>query len=869
MADNKLVFTVENFGAEGTIKKLAELKLVHKDLVKQIAEANKADNKKLFDELSVSAERTRLEIKKTTTELRTQQGEVSKLSTAISNSLTGAFSSISAAGLAAGIAKLGFEAGKSIINIEKLYFQIKNITSSTDADIKLFKEQIPQISSLVGQSQEDLLKGLYQITSSGVNGQQAIDTLTVSAKLSAIGLGDTNTIARTLSGTINAYGKENLSAAKAAEVLFSTVKLGSGDVSEIASSFSSVTTLAAKFGVNLDQVGATIAAITNKGTKASEAITQLQSIFIALLKPTKEGEIQLAKVNLSYEKLRDLASIDLIKTLQLVSDKFKGNAEAMADVFGRSESLQGVFSLTGSNAKNTSEILKGFKKQLEEINPVFDQYNETNGQRIARFFTTIGNGAIDALGAIIKGGDNFIKGAKSAFSLESLKSAFGDGSFKFAGIEFGKKKSAPIDPNSFKNDQLEIDAQIANEQQKQDDKFAAKAKERRKKTKEELAAEAADAKRHNKELLNEHEKELKAQEKLDSDLEKIFEDIRRKREDELRKSRKAEEELLKPLPNLPGATGGTQRKTVEEVVGSIPKPKDKKDNISFFDSLFGTSETGQAFKEATNQTISEIGDFAISELQKENAEIEKNRDLRISTLNAEYDKKKAFAKGNADLLNKIEQERAAKEEIIRKESGKKAQALAIKIALVNAALAATNTLANVPPPFNFIALIPLAASLALQIAQIKSQKFAKGGMTGPGSSYRDETGKRVAGIVHENEYVAPDHQVQRHASLFNWLNQERKQPGIAPPQSIQALSNDRFKKYAEGGFTSPISRTGLNTGNTATNSIVTLSDQQVAHFAKQVALHVKAGTKEGIGEGLNDANRLAERKQRLSEKLQA
>jgi hypothetical protein len=173
------------------------------------------------------------------------------------------------------------------------------------------------------------------------------------------------------------------------------------------------------------------------------------------------------------------------------------------------------------------------------------------------------------------------------------------------------------------------------------------------------------------------------------------------------------------------------------------------------------------------------------------------------------------------------------------------------------------------PPLILVALIPLAASLALQIAQIKSQKFAKGGMTGPGSSYRDETGKRVAGIVHENEYVAPDHQVQRHASLFNWLNQERKQPGIAPPQSIQALSNDRFKKYAEGGFTSPISRTGFNTGNTSTNSIVTLSDQQVAHFAKQVALHVKAGTKEGIGEGLNDANRLAERKQRLSEKLQA
>jgi TP901 family phage tail tape measure protein len=867
MAD-KLVFTVENFGAEGTIKKLAELKLVHKDLVKQIAEANKADNKKLFDDLSVSAERTRLEIKKTTTELRTQQGEVSRLGSAISKSLTGVFAGISAGAAAAAIASIGIEAGKSIINIEKLYFQIRNITGSTNEDIALFKDQIPQISSLVGKSQEELLKGLYQITSSGVNGQQAIDTLTVSAKLSAIGLGDVDTIARTLSGTINAYGKENLSASKAAEVLFSTVKLGSGDVSEIATSFSSVTTLAAKFGVSLDQVGATIAAITNKGTKASEAITQLQSIFIALLKPTKEGEIQLAKVNLSYEKLRDLAGIDLIKTLQLVSDKFKGNAEAMADVFGRSESLQGVFSLTGSNAKDTAEILKGFKKQLEEINPVFDEYNETNSQRIAKFFTSIQNGAINALGAIIKGGSNFIAGAKSAFSLESLKAAFGDGSFKFAGIEFNKKQNGVSTNNRslFKSKTQDAINDLSNEIDI-NKKFDDKAKERRKKTKEEEKADAAEAKRLAKEALNEHEKELKAQEKLDADLEKIFEDIRRKREDELRKSRKAEEELLKPLPNLPGATGGTQRNTVENSINNIQKAQDSLDakNAAKEEKQ---KQVKEAFKEAELQTINVLGDAAISELQKEQTEIEKNRDLRISTLNAEYDRRKSFAKGNADLLSKIEAERAAKEEIIRKESGKKAQALAIKIALVNAALAATNTLANIPPPFNFIALIPLAAALALQIAQIKAQKFAKGGWTGSGT-HRDETGKRVAGIVHENEYVAPDHQIDRHPNLFHWLNSERQRPGLKAPDSVSAIYGDRLKRYAEGGFTAPISRSGSNTGNSNMIANANFTDEQIGFLARQIALATMEGTKQGVGEGLDNANREGERKRRLKEKLTA
>lgn len=72
------------------------------------------------------------------------------------------------------------------------------------------------------------------------------------------------------------------------------------------------------------------------------------------------------------------------------------------------------------------------------------------------------------------------------------------------------------------------------------------------------------------------------------------------------------------------------------------------------------------------------------------------------------------------------------------------------------------------------------------VRRISSQKFAEGGFTGPGAE-RDSTGHRVAGVVHNDEWVAP-----------KWMNES---PSTAPV--IRALENIRKRGFAEGGFTTP------------------------------------------------------------------
>lgn len=308
---------------------------------------------------------------------------------------------LSLAGIGAGITQLGIAAVKSSVNIEKLYFQIKNLTQSTDADLSLYKEKIRGISDDLGVGQEALLSGLFRITSGGLNGAKALDLLQLSAKASAIGLGDVNVIAGTLTGVINAYGQNNLTAAKAAEVLFQTVKLGSGEVSQLAGPFSNVTTLAAKLGISIETVGGSIASITNKGVQAAESITQLESIMIALQKPTAEGEKVLNELNLSYEELRKMAANNLPRALQFLNEQLGGNEEKITAILGRKEALVGFFSLAGQNAESFADLVNKATQASGQLEAAFKVFEETNAQKIEKAWVGVKNVFIDIGGAIV------------------------------------------------------------------------------------------------------------------------------------------------------------------------------------------------------------------------------------------------------------------------------------------------------------------------------------------------------------------------------------------------------------------------------------------------------------------------------------
>lgn len=99
-----------------------------------------------------------------------------------------------------------------------------------------------------------------------------------------------------------------------------------------------------------------------------------------------------------------------------------------------------------------------------------------------------------------------------------------------------------------------------------------------------------------------------------------------------------------------------------------------------------------------------------------------------SDLDEAYAAKLESVKGNADATAKIQAELAARKAAIDKKAAKESQKYALIGAIINTAQAVTQALASAPFPYSLILAGLAAAAGAVQIATIKQQKFAKGGV---------------------------------------------------------------------------------------------------------------------------------------------
>lgn len=130
-----------------------------------------------------------------------------------------------------------------------------------------------------------------------------------------------------------------------------------------------------------------------------------------------------------------------------------------------------------------------------------------------------------------------------------------------------------------------------------------------------------------------------------------------------------------------------------------------------------------------------------------------NADNEISALEESYAAKFKAAQGNAEKTAQLEEELADKKAAINKKVAKQGQLLAIASAIVNTAEGVTRALSSSPPPFNFILAGLTAAAGAVQIATIKSQKFAEGGVVhGPTLGLVGE----YPGAANNPEIISPE-----------------------------------------------------------------------------------------------------------------
>jgi TP901 family phage tail tape measure protein len=283
------------------------------------------------------------------------------------------------------LALAGGAAIKMAMDFDRSMTMIKTLVGRTDAEVAKMSVSVKQMSKDFAISSKEAADALYFITSAGLGTEDAIDTLRVSMKAAALGLGETKTIASLTTAAMAAYGKENLSTANATDVLMAAVKEGRLDASQLADSMELVIDSANVMGVEFHELGAAFAAVSRTNKNASVAATGLRQVLMQVLKPSEQAKEQLQALGLSAAGVKQsIADDGLLNTLTMLTDKFKGNDEAVTKVFGSVRALQPVLSLTGANAEQVRGIFERMKNTSGAVDGAFTKLQQSADFRLRK-----------------------------------------------------------------------------------------------------------------------------------------------------------------------------------------------------------------------------------------------------------------------------------------------------------------------------------------------------------------------------------------------------------------------------------------------------------------------------------------------------
>lgn len=277
------------------------------------------------------------------------------------------------------IGLLGVAATKVFSEVEFNLSKVVGLVGVAAEQTAQWKTEMNALSTTTGKGPKELSEALYYITTGGIRGAETMEVMSVSAKAAATGLGEVKDIADVLVSAMNAYGKENLNAAAAADILVKSVKEGKAEANELVNAFGVVTPVASKLGITYDQVGAGLAAMTRTGTTAATSATQLRRILFTLLKPTQQVEQALHQMGTTSQEMRNIFRFEgllpgLLEIQRLTS---QWGEEMMGRVFPNIRAFAGAVDILGENLSKNREIFDSIANSTGALNKAFSVVSET------------------------------------------------------------------------------------------------------------------------------------------------------------------------------------------------------------------------------------------------------------------------------------------------------------------------------------------------------------------------------------------------------------------------------------------------------------------------------------------------------------
>jgi phage-related minor tail protein len=156
------------------------------------------------------------------------------------------------------IVGVGVAATKMAMDFDTSLTKMVSLVGLTRGEVDGMRGDIIEMASQYGKSAKEAADAMFFITSAGLRGSDAMDTLEASLKGAAVGLGDVQTIADLATSAMNAYGPSRSERSQTPPDILRQLQSREGKVgvfSELAGAMGQVLPIASAMGVGFDEVG--------------------------------------------------------------------------------------------------------------------------------------------------------------------------------------------------------------------------------------------------------------------------------------------------------------------------------------------------------------------------------------------------------------------------------------------------------------------------------------------------------------------------------------------------------------------------------------------------------------------------------------
>ncbi len=246
------------------------------------------------------------------------------------------------------------------------------------------KNQALSFSKDIGKAPEETVKALYQALSAGIPRENVFEFLKTAGEASIAGVSDLKTSVDGLTSVTNAYGSEILNAQKASDIMFQTVKLGKTDFTQLSNNLYNVIPIASAIGVQFEDIGAAIAAMTAQGVPTSVATTQIRQSLVEL---NKEGSVAYETFKqISGESFKDFIAGggNLQEALQMMSDYAEKTGKEVTSMFSSVDAGNAVLALSGKNASKFKDYLDQVRNSVGAASEAFKKIDDGAARQFER-----------------------------------------------------------------------------------------------------------------------------------------------------------------------------------------------------------------------------------------------------------------------------------------------------------------------------------------------------------------------------------------------------------------------------------------------------------------------------------------------------